>query len=190
MRTLQAFLFTAAMAACTGGGAVRYSGQATVYTPTLVTVEPGVQVVADYDEPVFYSEGAYWRYTSGVWYRSPYYDRAWVRVETVPYSVRRIDRPERYVHYRARARTGGDTQALRRDNREIRRDHNELARDRNEIERDKREIEMDKRRGDQKELERDRRELARDAAETKRDREELNKDQRKKEQDAKKAKRR
>jgi hypothetical protein len=44
-----------------------------VSTPDLVTVSPGVQVVADYDEPVFYTDGFYWRYTDGGWYRSNNY---------------------------------------------------------------------------------------------------------------------
>ena len=41
------------------------------YGPDLVYAAPGVQVIADYDEPVFFSDGLYWRYSGGYWYRSP-----------------------------------------------------------------------------------------------------------------------
>src|SRR5512135_3663426 len=103
MRTFHSVLFAVCVAACTGSGQaqVNYGAEATVATPTLVEVEPGVQVVADYDQPVFFSEGVYWRYEGGVWYRSPYHNRAWVRVEAPPVAVRRIQRPEMYVHYHA-----------------------------------------------------------------------------------------
>lgn len=69
--------------------------------PSMAYVAPGVQVVADYDYPVFYSDGYYWRYgDGGVWYRSGYYDRGWAVSYNVPYGVRGIARPEAYAHYR------------------------------------------------------------------------------------------
>lgn len=68
--------------------------------PALTYVAPGVQVVADYDYPVFYSDGYYWRYDGGLWYRSGYYNRGWNVWHDVPYRVRGISRPEGYVHYR------------------------------------------------------------------------------------------
>lgn len=80
-----------------GGGVT-----ATYSTPDLVYVSPGVQVVANYDYPVFYSSGYYWRYNSGVWLRSPYWNRGFVRVRTVPVRVRGIRNPHRYVRVRAR----------------------------------------------------------------------------------------
>ena len=89
------------VAGCTGTGSVQYAATAEVSTPELVEVEPGIQVVADYDEPVFYSEGIYWRYESGTWYRSPYYNRGWVRIATPPVRIREIQRPEGYVHFHA-----------------------------------------------------------------------------------------
>ncbi|HSD87513.1 MAG TPA: hypothetical protein VLB44_08355 [Kofleriaceae bacterium] len=88
------------MAGCTAQGQVQYAGEADVQ---LVELSPGVQVIADYDEPVFYSESYYWRYDNGVWYRSPYHSRGWVRVQTVPVAIRQIDQPRRYVHYHAQA---------------------------------------------------------------------------------------
>ncbi|HUS27669.1 MAG TPA: hypothetical protein VMZ53_04150 [Kofleriaceae bacterium] len=123
MRSFKALLFAAVVAGCAGSGAVRYSATAEVSTPEMVEVEPGVMVVADYNEPVFYSEGVYWRYESGTWYRSPYYNRSWVRISTPPLAVRRIERPEIYVHYRAGARDRREARAYQpQQNPEVR-DH-------------------------------------------------------------------
>jgi hypothetical protein len=69
------------------------------YAPDLVYVSPGVQVIADYNEPIFYSSGLYWRYYGGVWYRSSYYTGGWVYA-TPPAAILRIDRPNYYVRYR------------------------------------------------------------------------------------------
>ena len=74
-------------------------GRADAYGPDLVTVSPGVQVIADYDEPIFYSDGFYWRYYGGAWYRSNYYTGGWVYARP-PVAVLRIDRPYAYRHYR------------------------------------------------------------------------------------------
>jgi hypothetical protein len=75
----------------------------------LVEVSPGVWVVEDYHEPVFYSDNYYWAYRSGIWYRSSYYDYGFARVSVVPARVRTIRRPRAYVRYRstnrARVRT-------------------------------------------------------------------------------------
>src|SRR5438067_4557295 len=57
-----------------------YAGPA----PGMVAVGPGVQVIADYDYPVFFSDGAYWRYDGGVWYRSGYYTGGWAVAYDVP----------------------------------------------------------------------------------------------------------
>jgi len=77
--------------------------QATVaddgYPPDLVYAGPGVQVIADYDEPIFYSDGLYWRYYGGTWYRSPRYTGGWA-IGAPPMAVRRIDHPHAFVHYR------------------------------------------------------------------------------------------
>ena len=51
-------------------GSARYSASASIETPQLIMIEPDVQVVADYHEPVFYSDNYYWRYDNGVWFRS------------------------------------------------------------------------------------------------------------------------
>ncbi|HEX2692082.1 MAG TPA: hypothetical protein VHN14_35980 [Kofleriaceae bacterium] len=103
-----AVLFAAALGGCYTTGTVGYSsgyyagGGANVYvnTPDLVTVSPGVQVVADYDEPVFYTDGFYWRFYDGYWYRSNNYASGWYYYERPPVAVLRIDRPYAYAHYR------------------------------------------------------------------------------------------
>ena len=77
-----------------------YSGDAYVASPDLVTVSPGVQVVADYDEPVFYTDGFYWRYYDNGWYRSSNYAAGWSYYDRPPVAVLRIDRPYAYAHYR------------------------------------------------------------------------------------------
>jgi len=73
---------------------VRYTA-----TPDLVYVGPGVQVIADYDEPIFYADNVYWRFDGSTWYRSTYYTGGWVYAPPPP-SIRRIERPHEYVHYR------------------------------------------------------------------------------------------
>ena len=68
-------------------------------TPDLVEVSPGVQVIADYDEPIFYSDSYYWRQDGGVWFRSTSHTGGWARVEVAPVAIRSIERPAAYVHY-------------------------------------------------------------------------------------------
>lgn len=90
----------AAGAGCTGTGTVRYSATATYSEPSLAYVSPGVYVVENYDEPVFYSNNLYWRYHNGLWYRSHYYDRGWTYYARPPHAVVSIQRPRTYIHYR------------------------------------------------------------------------------------------
>lgn len=78
----------------------RYSVGYGYGAPSMAYVGPGVDVVMDYDYPVFFSDGYYWRYNGGLWYRSGYYDRGWSVNYNVPYAVRGISRPESYVRYR------------------------------------------------------------------------------------------
>ena len=70
----------------------------------MAYVSPGVEVIADYDYPVFYSDGFYWRYDAGYWYRSPYWDRGWVGAIDVPVGIRGVRQPWIYSHYRTGAR--------------------------------------------------------------------------------------
>jgi hypothetical protein len=70
--------------------------------PPLVTVQPGVQVVRDYDEEVYFSGGYYWRATpEGVWYRTRSYRGGWAVAprHVVPVAVMRLPRGQ-YRHFR------------------------------------------------------------------------------------------
>lgn len=69
-------------------------------TPDLVEAAPGVQVVADYDVPVFFNSGLYWRFNDGGWYSSSVYTGGWQRRATPPSVIVHLDRPERFVHFR------------------------------------------------------------------------------------------
>ncbi|HEY5952467.1 MAG TPA: hypothetical protein VIV40_43510 [Kofleriaceae bacterium] len=101
---LHAVAATLLLVGCVGSAQVR--GSASVSAPELVYVSPGVQVIADYNEPIFYSDAYYWRYDGSVWYRSSNYTSGWVRFQA-PAAVLRIERPSAYVHYRGHARATG-----------------------------------------------------------------------------------
>jgi hypothetical protein len=93
--TILSILASLSLAACTG---VTARGTVAVETPDLVYVGPGVQVIADYDEPIFYSNGFYWWYYGTTWYRSTYYTGGWI-VASPPSVIVSIN-PQRYRHYR------------------------------------------------------------------------------------------
>jgi hypothetical protein len=92
---LRSVLVAVALAGCAG---VAYRGTVAVETPDLVYVGPGVQVIADYDEPIFYADGFYWWYFGTTWYRSSYYTGGWIVAS--PPSVFVNINPHRYRHYR------------------------------------------------------------------------------------------
>ncbi|HEY3802314.1 MAG TPA: hypothetical protein VGL61_06890 [Kofleriaceae bacterium] len=66
----------------------------------LVEVSPGVEVLADYDEPIFFADDYYWVNRGGIWYSSTWYGGGWGRAGWVPDHIRGISRPEAYAHYR------------------------------------------------------------------------------------------
>jgi len=105
MRGVHSLILGAVLAGTTGGCAVRAAGTYTA-EPEMVYLDDNVYVLADYPEPVFYSEGLYWRYYGGVWYRSRVHTGSWVRVHQVPRQIVRIDRPQTYVRYRPGHRAG------------------------------------------------------------------------------------
>ncbi len=129
---LGVLVMSAALAGgCTGSGTAYYGGggtlTATTVAPDLVYVSPGVQVVADYDYPVFYADNYYWRFDNGHWYRSSWYTGGWVYA-TPPYTVARIDRPYAYRHYRpsgyvSRREYRDHRRPVYRDTRPVYRDH-------------------------------------------------------------------
>ena len=103
---MQRILFVMSLALVGGcfseepGVSVGYSGSYGYAAPQMEYIGPGVQVIADYDYPVFYSDGYYWRNDGGVWYRSGFYNRGWGVSYNVPVGVRGINNPGYYSHYR------------------------------------------------------------------------------------------
>ena len=89
---MRSTILKAMLLAATLGAGCAATVSADAYGPDLVTVSPGVQVIADYDEPIFYSDGFYWRFYGGGWYRSTYYTGGWVYARP-PVAVLRVDRP-------------------------------------------------------------------------------------------------
>ena len=73
---------------------------ADVSGPELVAVAPDVQVIVDHEEPIFYSDGHYWRETNGAWYRSTIHTGGWSYHAAAPYAVRSLDRRDSYRRYR------------------------------------------------------------------------------------------
>jgi hypothetical protein len=72
--------------------------------PPMVEVQPGVLVVHDYDEEVFFVDGRYWmRGGDGRWYRANDYRGGWVATEprAVPAPIVRIP-PGQYKHYKSK----------------------------------------------------------------------------------------
>lgn len=69
--------------------------------PRLVVVQPGVQVVEDLDEEVFFVDGWYWVRRGNFWYRARDHRRAWVYVEPryVPHGIDRLP-PGQYRRFR------------------------------------------------------------------------------------------
>jgi len=118
-------LLASTTSGCVVRGQAGYTATATVETPAMVEVSPGVMVIEDYDQPVFYSDGFYWMYSGGVWLRSGYHNRGWVRGYAAPRAVIGIRNPRMYVHYRGRAgvyRRGGHGPVYRRGPGPARRD--------------------------------------------------------------------
>ncbi|HEY5452064.1 MAG TPA: hypothetical protein VIQ54_25090 [Polyangia bacterium] len=72
--------------------------------PPMVEVQPGVLVVRDYGEEVFFVDGRYWmRGRDGRWYGANDYRGGWVVVEPrgVPGSIGGIP-PGRYKHHKGK----------------------------------------------------------------------------------------
>jgi hypothetical protein len=70
----------------------------------MVEVHPGVLVVHDYDQEVFFVDGRYWmHWPDGRWYRANDYRGGWVTAEprAVPGSIVRLP-PGAYKHYKSK----------------------------------------------------------------------------------------
>jgi hypothetical protein len=105
MKTLALLLSASLAAACAGEAAVRYSGDATTPDLVAIDIDPSVMVVANADEPIFYTENTYYLYRNDRWYRSASHRSGWKRIETPPERLSRIEQPRTYVHYRPEANT-------------------------------------------------------------------------------------
>ncbi len=73
--------------------------------PPLTVVAPGVEVVRDCDDEVFFSAGWYWHAgPDGTWYRTRSYRGGWVAAphRAVPVAVARLPRGQ-YRHFRGEA---------------------------------------------------------------------------------------
>jgi hypothetical protein len=74
--------------------------------PPLVVVQPGVQVVEDADEEIFFVGGWYWHPgPEGVWYRTRSYRGGWEAAppRVVPAAIVRMPRGQ-YRHFRGEGR--------------------------------------------------------------------------------------
>ncbi len=85
-------------------GHARVEGRAVVPYPRLVYAGPGLWVLAESADPIFYSDGYYWLHQDGYWYRSTNYWGNWTYAPfvRVPVVIRSVRRPLAYRHYRAR----------------------------------------------------------------------------------------
>jgi hypothetical protein len=90
---------------CTASGSTGVSYSAEVSAPAMVYIDSDVRVIADHDEPIFYTNSYYWRQTGGVWYRSSRHNSGWVAY-SAPAAIVRIQTPSAYVRYRASSNNG------------------------------------------------------------------------------------
>lgn len=77
--------------------------------PVLVVVQPGVQVVEDFDDEVFFVDGWYWCRRDDRWFRTRTHRGGWVYVERgVPMSLVKLP-PGQYRKWKkAEKRNDGD----------------------------------------------------------------------------------
>lgn len=97
--TLPGLLVAAALSTGCAGVGYTVTASGGVVGPDLVYAAPGVMVIADFDQPIFYADNFYWRQEGVTWYRSTDYRSGWVYAPPPP-SIRGIDRPGRFAHYR------------------------------------------------------------------------------------------
>ncbi len=156
-------------------------------SPSVVFVSPGIWVVENHHEAVFYSDNFYWQRRGGVWDRSSYYNDGFVVVHAraVPRGIYGVRSHRGYVRYRARS-NARRARAVRRHNRANRRNNRARNRDyRRARKRDTRRNNRDYRRARKRDNRRNNRARKRDNRARKRD----NRDYRKRQKKAKKNKR-
>jgi hypothetical protein len=89
MSRLKISVLVAALALASGGclGQAHLSGGYQAADPILVELQPGVWVIEDYDQPVFYADGFFWMYRDDGWYRSRDHVSGWAYVRAAPQVV-------------------------------------------------------------------------------------------------------
>jgi hypothetical protein len=98
-------VLAAALAAFPAAAQVQISVQLPTITfaapPPLIVVQPGVQVVEDNDEEVFFVDNYYWVRRGPHWYRARDHRGGWVVAEgpNVPATIVRLP-PGQYRHYK------------------------------------------------------------------------------------------
>ncbi|CAN5838403.1 hypothetical protein BH11MYX3_BH11MYX3_27740 [soil metagenome] len=157
-RSLTSLLFVTLVGGCTATGSARYSAEVT--TPNLVYVSDDVQVIEDYNEPVFFSANMYWRYDNGVWFQSRQHTRGWVRVSTPPAPILRIERPAAYVHFHAHANAGAHQDAppppVREERHDMKEERHEMKQEAKEERKDERKDAKEERKEERKDAKDDR----------------------------------
>jgi hypothetical protein len=91
------------------GGEAAFTISLPMVLPPLIVVQPGVSVVRDIDDEVFYADGYYWARRDRTWIRSADHRSGWARVEErhVPAAIARSP-PGRYRHYRGEEHSQGE----------------------------------------------------------------------------------
>ena len=189
---------TLLMGGCVASGQAGYSANAEVTTPELVYIDSDVQVIADYDEPIFYSNNYYWRNDGGAWYRSTSHTRGWVRFDAAPAAIVRIQRPAAYIHYRGNASASAHSQPEIRDHRDspppmVREERKDMREERKEERKDERkdmkEERKDERRDERRDMKEERKDERKDAKEERKDEKKDRKEEKKDRKDDKKDRR-
>lgn len=98
------------------GGEASFTMSLPAVLPPLIVVQPGVSVVRDMDDEVFYADGYYWARQDRRWFRSRDHRSGWARVEDrrVPPVIAQSP-PGRYRHYRGDEHQRNDQEHGRHD---------------------------------------------------------------------------
>ena len=119
--------------------------------PTLVEVEPGLRVVPEYGEEVFYYDNVYWTRRSGRWWRAGNYRGGWVEIgpRYVPGHLSRIPdgRYRRWNNKEERKEEHRERKEIRHEDRDDRRDERSERFERREDRQDDRHEDHDEGRG-------------------------------------------
>ena len=107
--------------------------------PPLVVVQPGVQVVENHEEEIFFTNGWYWVRRDGAWYRarSPRAAFVWVEPRRVPVAIYRTP-PGQYRYWRHEQHVARKLEREEAQRREMKEARNEARREAHEREQERR----------------------------------------------------